>query len=309
MTFNTTTKKINMKSLAIICAIMLTASFTIKAQEQIDLYQGNIPNSKKSHIQETSGGFIKGVTIPKLEIYLPEKEKVNGCAIIVVPGGGYSGLTYQGEGVRTAKELAKTGITAFVLKYRLPDDSTMLDKKIGPLQDAQQALKTIRENVSKWGIDPARVGLMGFSAGGHLASIVATRFQETLIENKEGTSLRPDFLILVYPVTSMQDNLTHMDSRNALLGKNPSKDLIDKYSSELQVTEKTPPTYITQAGDDRLVDVDNSIVFYESLRHKSVPAEMHLYPRGGHGFVLAKPADEWMQPLLQWMKNSKFINK
>lgn len=298
-----------MKSLAIICAIMLTASFKIAAQEQIDLYQGNIPNSKKSNIQETSGGFIKGVTLPKLEIYLPEKDKVNGCAVIVVPGGGYSGLTYQGEGVRTAKELAKTGITAFVLKYRLPDDSTMLDKKIGPLQDAQQAIKTVREKAPTWGIDPARVGLMGFSAGGHLASIVATRFQETLIENKEGTSLRPDFLILVYPVTSMQDNLTHMDSRNALLGKNPSKDLIDKYSSELQVTEKTPPTYITQAGDDRLVDVDNSIVFYESLRHKNVPAEMHLYPRGGHGFVLAKPADEWMQPLLQWMKNSKFINK
>ncbi len=298
-----------MKPFAIICAILLTASFNITAQEKIDLYQGNIPNSKKSHIQETSGGFIKGVTIPKLEIYLPEKDKANGCAIIVVPGGGYSGLTYQGEGVRTAKELAKTGITAFVLKYRLPDDSTMIDKKIGPLQDAQEAIKSIRENASKWGIDPARVGLMGFSAGGHLASIVATRFQETLIENKEGTSLRPDFLILVYPVTSMQDNLTHMDSRNALLGKNPSKDLIDKYSSELQVTEKTPPSYITQAGDDRLVDVDNSIVFYESLRHKNVPAEMHLYPRGGHGFVLSKPADEWISPLLLWMKNSKFINK
>jgi acetyl esterase/lipase len=298
-----------MKPFAIICTILLTASFNVTAQEKIDLYHGNIPNSKKSNIQETSGGFIKGVTIPKLEIYLPEKDKANGCAIIVIPGGGYSGLTYQGEGVRTAKELAKTGITAFVLKYRLPDDSTMIDKRTGPLQDAQQALKAIRENASKWGIDPVRVGLMGFSAGGHLASIVATRFQETLIENKEGTSLRPDFLILVYPVTSMQDNLTHMDSRNALLGKNPSKDLIDKYSSELQVTEQTPPTYITQAGDDRLVDVDNSIVFYESLRHKKVPAEMHLYPRGGHGFVMSKPADEWISPIILWMKNSKFISK
>ena len=250
-----------MKPFSIIIAILLTASLKSGAQEQIDLYQGNIPNSKKSGIKETSGGFIKGVTNPKLEIYLPEKDKVNGCAIIVIPGGGYSGLTYQGEGVRTAKELAKNGFTAFVLKYRLPDDSTMIDKKIGPLQDAQQALKSVRENASKWGIDPARIGLMGFSAGGHLASIVATRFEDTLIENKEGTSLRPDFLVLVYPVTSMQDNLTHMDSRNALLGKNPSKELIDKYSSELQVTAKTPPTYITQTGDDRLVDVDNSIVF------------------------------------------------
>lgn len=298
-----------MKTLAIISAILLTASLNTAAQEQIDLYQGNIPNSKKSGIKETSGGFIKGVTIPKLEIYLPEKDKANGCAIIVVPGGGYSGLTYQGEGVRTAKELAKNGITAFVLKYRLPDDSTMIDKTIGPLQDAQQAIKTVRENASKWGIDTVRVGLMGFSAGGHLASIVATRFEETLIDNKEGTSLRPDFLILIYPVTSMQDNLTHMDSRKALLGNNPSKDIINKYSSELQVTEKTPPAYITQAGDDRLVDVDNSIVFYESMRHKKVPVEMHLYPRGGHGFLLAKPADEWVPTLLLWMKNSKFISK
>lgn len=298
-----------MKPFSIICAIMLTASFSITAQEQIDLYQGNIPNSKKSGITETSGGFIRGVTIPKLEIYLPEKEKANGCAIIVIPGGGYSGLTYLFEGVRPARELANNGIAAFVLKYRLPHDSTMIDKKIGPLQDAQQALKLIRENASKWGIDPARIGLMGSSAGGHLASIVATRFEEALIDNKEGTSLRPDFMILIYPVTSMQDNLTHMDSRKALLGDNPSKDLIDKFSSELQVTEKTPPAYISHSGDDRLVDVDNSIVFYESMRHKKAPAEMHLYPRGGHGFYFGRPTDEWISPLLLWLKNSKFISK
>jgi len=298
-----------MKPFSIICAIMLTASFSITAQEQIDLYQGNIPNSKKSGITETSGGFIRGVTIPKLEIYLPEKEKANGCAIIVIPGGGYSGLTYQFEGVRPARELANNGIAAFVLKYRLPHDSTMIDKKIGPLQDAQQALKLIRENASKWGIDPARIGLMGSSAGGHLASIVATRFEEALIDNKEGTSLRPDFMILIYPVTSMQDNLTHMDSRKALLGDNPSKDLIDKFSSEIQVTEKTPPAYISHSGDDRLVDVDNSIVFYESMRHKKAPAEMHLYPRGGHGFYFGRPTDEWISPLLLWLKNSKFISK
>ena len=288
---------------------MLTASFSITAQEQIDLYQGNIPNSKKSGITETSGGFIRGVTIPKLEIYLPEKEKANGCAIIVIPGGGYSGLTYLFEGVRPARELANNGIAAFVLKYRLPHDSTMIDKKIGPLQDAQQALKLIRENASKWGIDPARIGLMGSSAGGHLASIVATRFEEALIDNKKGTSLRPDFMILIYPVTSMQDNLTHMDSRKALLGDNPSKDLIDKFSSEIQVTEKTPPAYISHSGDDRLVDVDNSIVFYESMRHKKAPAEMHLYPRGGHGFYFGRPTDEWISPLLLWLKNSKFISK
>jgi acetyl esterase/lipase len=217
-------------------------------------------------------------------------------------------VVYQGEGIKTAKEFAKNGIAAFVLKYRLPDDSTMVDKKIGPLQDAQQAIKIVRENAAKWGIDINKVGIMGFSAGGHLASTEATHFKKAVIENNNNTNLRPDFQILVYPVISMQNGLTHVDSRKKLLGDNPSKEIIDEFSNELQVDEDTPPAYITQAEDDKVVDVDNSIVYFESLRHNNVPAEMHIYPKGNHGFVLRQPTDEWMKPIFKWMKNSKWIN-
>ena len=158
-------------------------------------------------------------------------------------------MVYQGEEVSNAKELAKNGIAAFVLKYRLPVDAIMTDKSTGPLQDAQQAIKLVRENAVKWNIDPAKIGIMGFSAGGHLASTVATHFEKALINNPKGTSLRPDFQVIVYPVISMQQALTHRDSRKQLLGEQPSQQLVDLFSNELQVKENTPPAYITHARD------------------------------------------------------------
>ena len=147
---------------------------------------------------------------------------------------------------------------------------------------------------------------MGFSAGGHLASTAATHFQNAFVENISNTSLRPDFQILVYPVISMQNEITHPDSRAKLLGKSPSKELIDLYSNELQINDSTPSAYITHATDDKLVDVDNSIIYYEKLRHHNVPVEMHLYQKGGHGFIFSH--EGWMEPLLKWMKDSKWIN-
>ena len=286
---------------------LFLVSFAGHAQEILNLYVDAVPNSKPSEKKEVTAGFITGVTKPTLEMYLPEKSKATGVAVIIIPGGSYRGLAYQGEGVKTAKEFMNQGVAAFVLKYRLPDDEIMIDKKIGPLQDAQQSVKFVRENAAKWGINPNKVGIMGFSAGGHLASTAATHFKTAVIENKSNTNLRPDFLILVYPVISMQDSLTHKDSRNNLLGKTPSKELIAQFSNELQVNETTPPTYITHASDDKLVDVDNSIAFYESLRHNKVPVEMHLYPKGDHGFVVRQKTEEWMLPLFQWMKASSWI--
>jgi acetyl esterase/lipase len=276
------------------------------AQEIINLYSGKIPNSKVTDIKESYGsGMFRGVTTPTLELYLPEKDKATGAAVVICPGGGYSVVVYQGEGISTAKEFAKNGIAAFVLKYRLPDDSTMVDKKIGPLQDAQQAIKVVRENAAQWGIDSNKIGIMGFSAGGHLASTEATHFKEAFIENNKNTSLRPDFQILVYPVISMQENLTHGDSRAKLLGKNPSKEVVDNFSNELQADENTPPCYITHAADDKVVDVDNCIQYFEKLRHSTVSVEMHIYPKGGHGFVFRRKG--WMDPLVQWMKDSKWM--
>jgi acetyl esterase/lipase len=233
-----------MKTLKILFLLSLALSMNMRSQEVINLYPGAIPNSKQSSsVKESSGsnagGFITGVTNPTLEIYLPEQGKATGAAVVICPGGAYRGLAYPSEGVRTAKEFAKNGVAAFVLKYRLPSDEIMADKKIGPLQDAQQAIKIVREKASQYGIDVNRVGIMGFSAGGHLASTEATHYSEAVIDNPNKTNLRPDFLILIYPVISMKDSLTHADSKSNLLGKNPSKELVDKYSNELQVNENT----------------------------------------------------------------------
>lgn len=298
-----------MKGSTLIIFIVITFfhPFTLNAQEIINLYSDSIPNAKATTIKEVYGnGMYRSVTSPTLEIYLPVKEKASGAAVVVCPGGGYSVVVYQGEGISAAKEFVKKGIAAFVLKYRLPDDSTMQDKKIGPLQDAQQAIKVVRENAAKWNIDPNKIGIMGFSAGGHLASTEATHYKKALIENNNNTNLRPDFQILIYPVVTMQDSLTHADSRAKLLGKNPSKQMIDDFSNELRVAENTPPAYITHAADDNVVDVDNSINYFEALRHKKVNAEMHIYPKGGHGFIFRQPG--WMESVFLWMKNNKWIN-
>jgi len=287
---------------------VLFFSFVASAQEIINLYPDVIPNSIQTEIRENNTnpypGLIRRSIIPTLEIYIPEKEKSARAAVVICPGGGYSVIVYQGEGISTAKEFVKNGIAAFVLKYRLPNDSFITDKKIAPLQDAQQAIKLVRENAIRWNIDTSKVGIMGFSAGGHLASAEATHFKKALIENNNNTNLRPDFQILIYPVISMQDSMTHRDSRNKLLGKEPSKEIIDEYSNELKVDENTPPAYITHAADDNVVDVDNAILYFEALRHKKVAVEMHIYPKGGHGFIFRQPG--WIQPLLEWMKKNNW---
>ncbi|RZA00046.1 MAG: alpha/beta hydrolase [Sphingobacteriaceae bacterium] len=293
-------------------ALMTLLPFTTQAQELINLYPGAVPNSKVSKaIDQTTlpqNGQFSSVVKPQLEVYLPEKDKANGAAVILIPGGSYKVIVFAGEGRRSAAELVKQGLTVFILKYRLPNDSMMVDKTIGPLQDAQQAVKIVRENAAKYGVDANKVGVIGFSAGGHLASTIATHFQKAVIDNANATNLRPDFVGLVYPVISMQDNLTHKDSRKNLLGATPTKEQIDLYSNELQVDSKTPPTFLVHAGDDRVVLVDNSIAFYQHLIKAGVPAEMHLFPKGGHGFG-GQPIDMWVGPLVKWMQNNKWINK
>ena len=299
-----------MKTINIAIVLLFLLSFPAGAQEIIDLYPGAIPNSKQSDVKEGErSGMFSGVTKPTLEAFLPEKEHSPGAAVVICPGGGYAVVVYQGEGVKTAKEFAKNGIAAFVLKYRLPSDSTMIDKTIGPLQDAQRAIKIVRERAAEWGIDEHNVGIMGFSAGGHLASTEATHYDHVVIENSNHTNVLPDFQILVYPVISMQDSLTHLGSRDNLLGKHPSKKDIDEYSNDLCVTIQTPPAYIIQAGDDKVVDVDNSIAYYEQLRHHNVFVEMHLYPKGNHGFVFSMSSDEWLTPIIMWIEKEQWKSK
>jgi acetyl esterase/lipase len=283
--------------------------FALQAQEIIKLYADSIPNAKPTTLPDVPQnpiGLVRRSIHPTLEVYLPLKEKASGAAVVICPGGGYSVIVYDGEGVTTAKEFAKNGVAAFVLKYRLPNDSFEVNKTIAPLQDAQQAIKRVRDHAAQWNVDSNKVGIIGFSAGGHLASTEATHYQKALIANKSNTGLRPNFQILVYPVVSMQDSLTHKDSRRQLLGDHPTKEMIDLYSNELQVNDETPPTWITHAADDNVVDVDNSIRFFEQLRHRHVPVEMHIYPKGGHGFIFHQKG--WMETLFLWMRNNKWMN-
>ena len=277
------------------------------AQHTVPLYKGeipnSIPNSMKEIKMENNGTLVgyRSISQPTLEIYLPDPAKASGAAVIICPGGGYGMESYRLEGTIIANAFLQKGIAAFILKYRLPSDSIMMDKSIGPLQDAQQAIKTVRERAKEWNINPGKIGIMGFSAGGHLASTAGTHFEKSYIPNIENTSLRPDFMILVYPVISMTDELTHGGSRKNLLGTNPSIDQINLFSNELKVNAKTPPTWLTHTGDDSVVPVDNSIRFYQSLVRYKVPAEMHLYPSGNHGFVLKLATDEWMGTLFDWI--------
>ena len=294
-----------MKISQLIFAFACSVTLSVSAQEIIPLYKESVPNSNviPADVKESfGGGMYRNVTNPTLEVYLPEKGKETGAAVVVCAGGGYSVIVYNGEGLSTAKEFAKNGIAAFVLKYRLPSDVIMNDKSIGPLQDAQQAIKLVRENAAKWNVNPSKIGIIGFSAGGHLASTAATHFKKALIPNANNTSVRPDFQIVVYPVISMQEQLTHGGSRTQLLGNNPSKELVDLFSNELQVDETTPPAYITHAADDTTVDVDNSIGYFEALRKHKVPAEMHIFPKGNHGFVMRQKG--WMEPLFKWIETT-----
>jgi acetyl esterase/lipase len=269
---------------------------------------GAIPNSKPGPDEESGGdrGFLLKVSRPQIQVYLPARIKATGTSVLIFPGGGYGGLTFDFEGTQQAQFFIDHGIAAFVVKYRIPSDQTMENKSIGPLQDAQQAMRFARLHAKEWNLDPARIGAIGFSAGGHLASTLATHFNKAYVDNPDQISLRPDFLIVVYPVISMDAKITHLDSRKALLGTDPSDDQVRLFSNELQVTKDTPPTLILHAADDRLVDVDNSVVFFEALRHAGVPVEARLFEKGQHGFFLM-PRDHWQAAILEWLTSNGWL--
>ena len=254
---------------------------------------------------------ISKVTRPTLTVYLPPKDRATGTGIVVCPGGGYGIIAAGHEGSDVAKRLNEAGIAAFVLKYRLPDEQSMVDKEVGPIEDAQRAIQLVRQHATQWGLTPGRLGIMGFSAGGHLASTAGTHFNKTYIENRGGISLRPDFMVLVYPVISFSDSIGHIGSRNNLLGKKPSPEKIREYSNELQVTPQTPPCFLVHAGDDGAVKVQNTLYFYEALQRNGVNAELHVYPKGGHGFGMNNPTtkDQWPDRLLNWLDSNGWLNK
>lgn len=278
-------------------------------QQSIPLYgDGAIPNSKPAANEEVLRpmGQLANVSRPTLEVFLPAKVKANGASIIVFPGGGYVGLTWISEGPSIGQFFQDHGIAAFVVKYRIPTDETMEDKSIGPLQDAQQAMIVVRKRAKEWNLDPNRVGVIGFSAGGHLASSLGTHFTKAYVANPDNINLRPDFMILLYPVISMDPKIAHMGSRIALLGQHPSDQLVQLFSNELQVTKETPPTLLIQSADDHLVDVDNSIRFFEALRHAGVPVDMTIFNKGEHALILI-PKDRWQSIVIDWIDRNGWL--
>jgi acetyl esterase/lipase len=288
---------------------------SMNAQTVLPLYEGVIPNSKPSANKERSATDAAGilriskVSVPTLTMYVPEKQSEKRSAVIICPGGGYGILAASHEGTDVAKAFNEMGITAFVLKYRLPDDSLMVDKSIGPLQDAQRAIQLVRENAQQFNIDGAKIGIMGFSAGGHLAASASTRFTEQLIQNPKQTSLRPDFSILIYPVISFMDGITHKGSRMNLLGKIQTLETLQKFSNELRVTEQTPPAFLVHAGDDPAVSVANSISYYEALLKQKIYSNMIIYPHGGHGFGMNNKTtkDKYMLNLQNWLNSINLL--
>ena len=286
------------------------------SQMQVPLYDGKIPGARANALEEeyleSPEGLplVKGIAIPKLYLYLASENGQPTPCVIIFPGGGYVVEAYAHEGEAVARALNAAGISAVVVRYRLPLDEIMHDKSIGPLQDAQQAILKVRQHATEWNLLPDKIGIMGFSAGGHLAATAGTHFNDPRIKlrrrlRKNANSLRPDFMMLVYPVISMQDSMTHGGSRQNLLGAHPSLQKINYFSNELHVQPHTPPTFLVHAEDDGAVPIANSLEFAKRLAAAGVPHELFRYPSGGHGFGLVNPKDsrQWLEAAIAWLNN------
>ena len=287
----------------------------LSAQDTImPLWNNKIPNQKpsdeKEKVEKRDIDWVTNVQVPTIEVYLPTKGNANGQAVVIFPGGGYYGLAYDWEGTDMAKALNSRGVAGIVVKYRLPlSKSIVKEKEVVPLQDAQRAMRLVRSKASEWNISENKIGIMGFSAGGHLASTLGTHYNDEVYEKQDDAdelSARPDFMALIYPVISMEKMTTHSGSRGALLGDNPSDEMVARFSANKNVTKDTPPTFLLHAQDDGGVPVENSILMFSALKNQDVPVTMHIYPKGGHGFSFGLKNPElknWMSLLYDWLHN------
>lgn len=304
-----------MKILKSILTVFSLTAFLINAYSQpeiLKVWPDGIPGSVKNEgykekvtLKNGIASLYLKVTDPDITVFLPHAENSNGVAVLIFPGGGYGALAFDYEGTDIARWLNKHGIAGIVLKYRLPSDLIMKDKSVGPLQDAQEAMRIIRRNASDWRINPRKIGVMGFSAGGHLASTLSTHYAEKVYETKDTVSARPDFSLLVYPVITFNESFTHMGSRINLIGENPSQDVINHFSNELLITADTPPAFLVHAANDKVVPVKNSLVYFEALVKNNVAAELHVFEKGGHGFGMAidrETESAWPDLCLRWIK-------
>ncbi len=311
-------KKQFLKKKVTILVLLISISFQVKAQKNVIIPLWNkIPDEIKAPDYKENESIKDGkvlstslVSMPTLSIFLPKKTQLNQAAVIIFPGGGYQHLAIDKEGTKVAEWFNSLGIAAIVVKYRLPSDKIMKNKNIGPLQDAQEAVRYVRQNASKYNIDANKIGILGFSAGGHLASTLATHYDDKIYESSFKVSARPDFSLLIYPVISMQNDITHKGSQISLLGENPSQELRDSFSNEKRINAQAPPTFLVHATDDTTVLPENSINFYLALKNNGVPAELHIYEKGGHGFGLGvkDTSKFWTRDCEEWLKNHGYSN-
>ncbi len=297
----------------LICLLITSIIAPVLAQNQIlPLWQGDPPNYKETGevtIWDTADIVrVRNVQMPDIAVFLPSKKNTTGEAVVICPGGGYGILAYDWEGSDIARWLNSQGIAAFVLKYRLPGSKSNIVPHKSPLMDAQRAMRLVRSNADKWNVDPGKIGIMGFSAGGHLASTLSTHYDAgdpASSDPVEKESCRPDFSILMYPVISFADEITHKGSREALLGTDPDPDLVRLFSNELQVTADTPPAILIHSEDDQAVPVENSLEYYKALKENQVTSELHIYPYGGHGYSLAigqGHLSTWPDRVIEWIR-------
>ncbi len=296
--------------------LTLFLSYSWSQNPVLKVWPNGVPGSIKTDTYSEKATEANGipsryekVTDPSLTVFLPTAEKATGTAVIICPGGGYGVLAFDHEGYAIARWLNENGIAGIILKYRLPSDLIMKDKSVGPLQDAQEAIRIIRRNREHWRIDPHKIGVIGFSAGGHLASTISTHYADNVYEVADTTSARPDFSLLIYPVITFNSSFTHGGSRKNLIGNNPSQEAIDHFSNELQINAKTPPAFLVHSSDDKAVPVKNSLVYYEALVKNNIAAEMHIFQKGGHGYGLSVgkgTQSSWPVLCINWLNENGF---
>lgn len=300
-----------MKSI-FLTVIFLFSIFSLKSQDiTLKVWPDGAPNHNGMNEPEEKfeGVRVRNVSEAEMYVYLPEKENNSGAAVVICPGGGYWIEAMDHEGFEMAKWLKKKGVAGIVLKYRLPYGHHEI-----PSGDARQAMRIVRKNAAEWGIQPDKIGIAGSSAGGHLAATVGTRFDSGSSEGNpafSAISSRPDFMLLLYPVITFREEFGHMGSRKNLIGEGNDWKLAEKYSNELHVTKETPPTFLVHADDDKGVVPRNSIEFYLALKENNVPAEMHIFREGGHGFGMTKknlPVDQWPDLFYNWLKAINVIH-
>ncbi len=307
--------KNQMRYVPFIIALLLSNWYTIQAQDFMPLWPASqMPNSKGLPIKDSiANERIYRVGTPGIYAFFPSQQENKGTAVVICPGGGYERLAYLISGWQLAKWFNTMGISAFVLNYRLPNSPDLKRREIGPLQDAQRAMRMIRGNAAKWSINPDKIGIMGTSAGGHLAATLGTHTGDVAAigDSLNKVSFAPNFLILISPVINL-GTYAHAGSRKNLLGESPPKELVNEYSLEQQVTPATPPSFVVHASNDKGVSPQNSLLFYQALLGKNVPASLHIFSQGGHAIALRNnPGSTQSWPVLceMWLTEMGFLSE